>query len=397
MWYSSDVYSYNINNTNKITSDGGAYRGFISIRDMGNSADGSYLGLYIDPSGYTGVLKGDFTGTVSYGNSDNCCATLAMSGGVYPVQIGTSAVSPLDFYNNIASVSVGRLNNGTGIFNGSGSISVSAGNAQSMNISGQYDWGVSQLNFQGTYSGTSGNSWSLASTGSSGIYTYAEVTGSLWSDNKISGSLAGYWADFRSGSPATGIEIGELKGTFSPLNYTWQATSMDVWLETNKFLNMASTSSGQAKLQQLNIPAIEVGRTNLAGYLVAGASGASDFVSVFMNNVIFFAPTNGQKPSIWATNGITGQYSFSNGLLTGSNITNPNNAITLSNNSGINANFQFNQWNATNNTWLSTISNGTGTLSGGSYTGAINFNGAAAGAINTSAGTFTGTGAGISK
>jgi len=44
---------------------------------------------------------------------------------------------------------------------------------------------------------------------------------------------------------------------------------------------------------------------------------------------------------------------------------------------------------------MATVTNGTGTLNGGSYTGSVAFNGAAAGSIGTT--TFSGTAAGIAK
>jgi len=388
IWYNSDVYSINSSSDTKITYDGGAYRGFINGREISNTSESKFISLYIDPSGGTGFLKGDFSGTVS-GSS------IAMNGNSYPVQISTSSVSPSDFYNSISPISFQV--SGSGTFNGSGSISITSGTTQLMNENG---WGISQMLLGGTYSGTTNDIWSLSISGSSGdLQINGDANGNKWSNNKIDASAAGYWADARTTAPVTGIYVGEGLGTFNPANYTWQATSMGIWLETNKFLQMASDVNGRNKLQQLNIPAFEIGRTNLSGSLIAGPVSSYDHVSVLMNDVIFFAPSTGQKPGIWATNSISGQYDFSHGYFTPTNITTIDNVIPMSNGSEITADFQFTRWNTTNNTWVSTISNGTGNLSGGSYTGAVNFNGAGAGTITgtTNSGTISGTGAGVAK
>ena len=117
-----------------------------------------------------------------------------------------------------------------------------------------------------------------------------------------------------------------------------------------------------------------------------------------MNNVAFFAPSTGEKPGIWATNNVTGQYDFSNGYLTSGNITNPDNVIIISNGDGISADFQFTQWNTSTNTWMAAIENGTGNLTGGSYNGPVNFRGAGAGTLTgINSGNLSGTAAGISQ
>ena len=269
-----------------------------------------------------------------------------------------------------------------------------------MNITGQNEWGISQMLLGGTYTDMVNDSWSLTLSGSpgEGYELTADLTGSRWSANKVDASGAGFWVDARSAAPLTGIYIGETAGTFNPADHTWQAISTGIFMETNRFIDMASTDAGRNKLTQLNIPAFEVGRTNLSGSLIDGDPGSFDFVSVSMNNVAFFAPSTGQKPGIWATNSVTGQYDFSHGLINGGNITNAENVIALSNGSGISADFQFKNWNTGNNTWSASVNNGTGNLSGGTYNGPVNFNGAAAGThTGANAGSFSGTGAGVAR
>ena len=62
-----------------------------------------------------------------------------------------------------------------------------------------------------------------------------------------------------------------------------------------QILQMAGDAGGRSKLQQMNIPAFEVGRTNLSGSLIAGSDTSLDYVSVMMNNVAFFAPSTGES------------------------------------------------------------------------------------------------------
>ncbi len=139
------------------------------------------------------------------------------------------------------------------------------------------------------------------------------------------------------------------------------------------------------------VPIAEVGRVDLSGSIYTG-----DYVTVFMNDVVFFAPSTGQKPGLWLTNSIDGAYDFSTGDgLDPASITGPENVITLSDGDTIEADFQFTTWDAASGRWTATVNNGAGTLSGGTYTGPVSFKGDASGTVTgTASGTFSGTGSG---
>jgi hypothetical protein len=140
----------------------------------------------------------------------------------------------------------------------------------------------------------------------------------------------------------------------------------------------------------LTPPVVEIGRTTLSGSLVAGPSGQFDFISVIMKDVIFFAPSNGQAPTIWTTGSISGDYSF------GPNISNGVSSIPVSDGRGITGNFNITQW-GNNNTW-SGNANGQGNLSGGSYSGPVSFQGNVGGThTGGNSGTFAGTGSGTAS
>jgi hypothetical protein len=157
---------------------------------------------------------------------------------------------------------------------------------------------------------------------------------------------------------------------------------MGAWIGTQRFLAMASDSQGRAKLSQLNIPFVEVGRANL--------SGTNTDWNINMNDVTFFAYSTGTAPKIWATSGISGSYNCSvcgaTPLLTGN---------------GLNANLNMQNWDTANGKWLATV-NGAGVYSGTAGTSmngsSVQFKGAAAG-TNTGIGpgTFSGTAAGLAK
>ena len=137
-------------------------------------------------------------------------------------------------------------------------------------------------------------------------------------------------------------------------------------------------------------PPVEVGRISLSGSIVAGSAGTVNFMSVMMNNVVFMAPSTGQRPTTWNTGAISGQYTFGTGL-NRDNIT--NSPIRLSSGRGVSADFQFRYWNGTS--WNAVVNNGAGTLTGSSYNGPVNFSGSASGTIGN--GNISGTGSGTAR
>lgn len=389
IWFDQDVFSFNGSDSTKTTFDGGAYAGFIGAREADNNIDSIFGGIFIDPSGNTGILAGEFSGFADGSSLD-------MNGGLYIVEMGTTTIPPDVLYDavrtSVFSMSV------PGLIDDAVLIGVSSGTNLIMNLSGQSDWGISQMLLGGTYTDLVNDDWAMSLSGSSaeGHEFSADLNGSRWSGNRLDASITGFWADAGTESPSTGIYIGETAGTFNPGDHTWQAVASGVMLETNRFIQMASTGAGRNKLQQLNIPAVEIGRTNLSGSLLAGQEGAFDFVSVSMNDVIFFAPATGQKPGIWATNSVTGQYDFTHGFLDAGNITGADNVISISNGKELSAEFQFTGWNG--NRWKAAVRNGTGNLEGGSYNGPVNFNGVAAGTnTGSGSGSLSGTGAGVAR
>jgi hypothetical protein len=218
-----------------------------------------------------------------------------------------------------------------------------------------------------------------------------ENEGNQQSNDNLMDITFSYGADLSAASPITWISVGETPGTSGSLDSQQQVNKMNIWIDTSKFLTLAGcgnspcnpTQENQSTLQQLNIPSVEVGRATLSG---SGKMGGEP-LHVNMNDVIFFAYSNGSAPKIWATGNVNGTYDCS--------ACNPTN-VPLSG-SGLEASFKIKVFDTSTQKWMAEV-NGKGTLSSGSYNGSVKFDGAAAG-VNTGPvpGTFSGTAAGVTK
>jgi hypothetical protein len=385
------------------TCDSGAIEGIISGVMGSPSPYTRLIGLYSNSSGAGGVVFGSYTGDFSSGAAN-------LLGTAYVVDMGVMGLNPNDFASNVAvsimtsdTVNMFHFNNHI-----QGANSPYDYFEQRLRFSVIPDWGIWRSSLSGRNQNpnlpTSGP-WELLMSYDDAnklVTTYTFINSPDYASKYFNGLLRGSWADISS-TPVSGIMVGETVGVFNASNY-YRAIGMGVWMETARYLSMAcvdnvcnTTGSGldpdQQRLKDLKMPHVEVGRTNLSGALVSG----SDYVSLLMNNVIFFANASGQKPQIWATSNINGSYAMATaGQINGLPIANQANRFTLSNGASSNpltAEFQFLQWSS--GKWYGSISSGVGTLSGGTFTGSIQFSGVGAGTY--SGGTISGTGAGTVK
>ena len=372
------------------TSEGGTIIGTIGGICLNDTLEGRAVGIYINPNGTpdeydTGYIFSDDVSGYLYPGID----MYELGGNLTAVSMGTTTVLPSELYDSL------YYREFSGIIVDAEGIDIngicSGETIRLQTVEEIAPWGIWWLAGGGTYSELSAI-WkaSINADDPEGIHRL-EVNGSTTGD-KLSGTITGYWADLNA---TTGIYVGETLGTFNPADYTWQAVAMGVSIETTKFLQMAADEAGRQKLQQLNIPCVEVGRTDLSGALVANG----DYISLLLSDVIFFAPSTGDTPSIWATDEITGTYSFAvPGQLDGIYITDPINQFTISDGNSISADFQFVYWD--NGGWIGTITNGAGTLSRVDVPGTvdINFHGAGAGTYTgTTTGSISGTAAGVAR
>jgi len=382
--FGTEIVSYNVKNDTNTTLDGkGAYTGYIGGREIDGAIDGSIYAIYLDPvaASPAGILKGAFTGTV-YPEIEKW----AGQGSIYPIYLMDVSVSLGSFFDHIytrdfdsTSGSVLFKLNGNWMDEEYGRPFVYQGEGTTFYAT-EGSWGVWQSAVGAIYTGiTPTDSWtaSITYTDSTRIMGM-ETTGTKWSGYKIEGTTIGYGADIQPEQTYTWVSVGEVKGTFNPTLYTMQAGIMGVSVETNTYLTLASTSAGRTKLQALGIPAVQVGVDTLTG-------SGNGFSALAMNDVKFFATSAGGKPSVWATNSVTGTYASAPGTST---------PITLTG-STLSASFNFTQWNtsgANAGKWLGSVS-GTG-----GFNGSTTFKGAAAGLGATSgSGSITGTAAGVAK
>ncbi|MDP2725578.1 MAG: hypothetical protein Q8O44_04805, partial [Syntrophales bacterium] len=287
--------------------------------EIGGSMEGGLIALYIDLDGNAGYLKGSLSGA-AYPEIE----MFEMEGGLYPVQMVTGiGILPAELYDavSVTNETWETVNDFT--FNSTvmGPASGRDYNyyEDSAKIGSSNWWGIWEASIDGIYEGISVSdnwNWSMEYRDGNKVIGH-ETSGTQWSNNKIAGADAGYWAEISSASAVTGISVGETRGTFDPNASTLQALSMGVWLETNKFLTMAAgattTETANAVLKALNIPAVQVGKTTLTQ-----ASGTVNNLSgVTMSDVTFFATSTGNAPRIWATNNVSGSYTAAPAIGTG--------------------------------------------------------------------------------
>jgi hypothetical protein len=377
--FSGEIYSYNYTNNKNTTTDGGAYwgilvgiqRDYFAIDGGGKSIGGFVGGLYISPTGKTGALLGYF-GEVGddYDNGwfDPNNAQWQADGKWYAVELGTSAILPSELTSYIDSHTFycDTATSG-GYFDGSGNITIASEPkwAEIFWIRDAPYAGLWATKFYGSYYDPSGGTydWQFEVKGAASTTSDMGVliSGGPWQNKKFEGNAVGYWASIED-ITGTGVLAGRVLGTFDASTY--MAVAMGSWVETSKFLTLAATDPGKAKLQQLGIPAVQVGMDTLTG-------SGNGFDTLSMTNVRFFATSTTGKPTIWATgstvanptDGVTGTYTSQ---------PNTSNLIHLMG-STLSADFQFKNWNTSNGRWLATV-NGTG-----GYNTSTIFKGAAAG------------------
>jgi hypothetical protein len=379
--WATEFYSYNYLNSTKTTYDGGAYRGFVGGRKYTSESkdlDAIFRAIAVGPSSQACYLIGSLNGE-AYPDIN----MFGMNGTVYSVQIFDSitGINPNNLYDSIQTTGYGL--SGDGYFEAGGSIDVNNSYSSKQKLyTPNHELAIWKSMIFGSYSASVSPTWYLRTASETTTYLSGTWTeGTQWSNGVLGGPTFGYAADWDRAQ--TWIGVGETIGTYKETGDSgvWQAVQLGLYLNTNQFLAMRQTSDGLAKLQQLNIPCVEIGRTNLTGsYSYMGNS-----INVNLYDTIFLGFNNGQRPQTWVTGNVSGTY--------GGNPTGASVDLT-SNVSGLTGNFYVNKWES--NKWLSSISGNA--LNGiGSHSGAFSYRGAGAGTYTTgpASGTFAGTAAGV--
>ncbi|MBF0566777.1 MAG: hypothetical protein HQK89_16245 [Nitrospirae bacterium] len=226
------------------------------------------------------------------------------------------------------------------------------------------------------------------------------ITGDYWSGGVLHGT--GYHVLSLTGS--SGISSVNALGVYG--TNTLDVIFSEIMLETPQYLFLACNDStgatcspvaqNTAKLGYLNLPAVEVGTTSLSGGIIAG----SDYMNIIMQNVHFFAPSTGARPTVFATGNIAGNYQLGAFLAQSGNI----GVIPLSDGKGANGiilSFAMNNFNVAGKIWNAVLA---GSGFSAAWSGSATLTGIAGGKItpgnpNGSAitGTLNGNGIGIIK
>lgn len=383
---------------------GGAISGFnVGIWSDGNISTKA-ITLYIDPEGHAGYLLGDMSGGYHALGDDGSWGMWELDGNLHTVYMEDTTISPDNVYSPSEIMLTLEPNYDTLTSESSFAESDTVGDTEVGLIRLDYypvdedpvvhHWGIANMGLGGTYgegAPPTGSDWWLETSfiDESGAGIFGSLSeGSQWNaeTNTIEGTTYAYAALPGDEPASTWIGVGDLKGTFDETKFTMAAVG--AILETNKFLGMAATDETGvplhpdeiAKLQALNIPCIEIGRTDLSG-------SGGNLTNVYMNDVTFFAYRTGDSPKIWATGHVGGGYSAdpigSTAVLGGNGFDNS-------------VNFTVNTFGAVGQGWAAGV-DGYGTVAG---THSVDINGVAAGTVvgeaNAEVG-FTGTGAGTAR
>jgi hypothetical protein len=431
-------WNYTVTPQNSTTIDGSSYAGWVAgiYRPYGsyyggNNIEGWTAGLYIGQNGSTkipGLFMGRFGDDVDpvTGNSSSWVSDRAewgIGGKFIALDLGaTTSVAPANLNSHISDNSLAPFylsSSSTGIvYDGSGNATLSLASASTdprhitLYWISDVPWaGVWKTKFFGTISKDIWSPTPLTTTGwnfelnaDEGLPSTQDVGAIIAGDkigtvanywdptygdryNKMTGDIAGYWADIATitRESYTGLMFGKVTGTFNPGSLTYQAAALGVWFETKQFLAMAADMTpggGNDKLLQLGIPAVNVGTVDLAQY-----TETSKINSMAMNEVKFFAPTMGGKPQVWATGSVSGNWTATPPT---------NHYVGLQNSTfDIKLDTYVKSWSGSK--WLATA-NGTASSGNPVYSSGFTMKGAAAGTYTgTSSGTFTGTAAGHAK
>lgn len=164
---------------------------------------------------------------------------------------------------------------------------------------------------------------------------------------------------------------GESLGVFDPTNHMLEVTSAGSYIDTDMFITRIANNDDVDQLANLGYPVIEVGRYTLTG-------SGSVVTSLTIADMIFFAHSSGGDPKIWASSGVSGDYTTAG----------PEYGITLTG-GGLTATFNMESIDEPGGVFYGRL-NGSGNVNGYS----VKFTGHAAGAVDSGTKTFTGNAAG---
>jgi len=221
------IISYDGVEESPTTIDGGAFFGFTCGYWGGTDIEGSWVTLYVDPSGNVGYITGNVMGTY-YTAIDMWMA----QGTLTAVQMG-SGIDPEDFEDYIIEEEmddthvIGHFDNGTGLIKGWNSF------GYTYTLREDDAWGIFDIKFgdKNIYNNPNdGSCWSSAIAEGNNDYFEIINIGGTWENNKITGSINGKNISYRKLLTIT----GDFYGTYDEVSLghgTWIGAGIGVYVE----------------------------------------------------------------------------------------------------------------------------------------------------------------------
>ncbi len=227
------------------TYDGGSYDMNIgSVLTTGGSIDGRFTGVYIDPYGHAGLLRGSLTGT-SYAD----IGMLDVDGSICRIEKEPVYLTPNELrdameYHGPAAVRTTRLagmSPAGGVITGSTTDTLGNSFVSFIDEANKitYPWGYYAHMLGGSYTGTIstwtgkiggfhylGNYYDTPTTHTgSPAYWLADIASGTWTNGTFGGTANGTFLS----ATALGTISGDVIGTYSSGNSSWQAVSTGVF------------------------------------------------------------------------------------------------------------------------------------------------------------------------
>lgn len=305
--FNYDLSSYNHKTGENTTYDStaGSFRNMYSGIKLNDSIESKIAGLYIDPSGNAGFVKGSFAG-LSY-------PQLLMwdaSGNMYITQMATNiGITPKNLNNNIWDKSIsGNISESFFSATGGGSSYNKTFSIYNAATNIAQPWGIWQFSFLGTYTspaaswtakiggeGTFGAYYATSFNNDSG-YWIADISSGTWANNRAAGSISGKYIT----KTRLGTIDGELLATYNT-GLNWQGVGIGSWSGSDLgFLSCPSDSAFSFKYFNGSSLASRSGtNTGYHGGLAGlwSATQASPLSTLMIGT--YSAPSS--TPNIWAS------------------------------------------------------------------------------------------------
>ncbi|MBN2121391.1 MAG: FecR domain-containing protein [Candidatus Omnitrophica bacterium] len=293
----------------------GAFTGVSAGRGSNDVLEGIAYLLYIDPQQNAGVVSAYLNGFYSAGMQGIQMYELEGDFLKQQPKVSNLGIAPQDLVNSIVWANLYGSSDRGG-FNSGGGIYQETLQGIMLNIS-QQDWGIWNMDFTGTYSGSTSNNWQVFDlTGMTdtvdqlylgGVFL-GGLTGTQWSGNKLNADLNAVWIELGKDGSLCGKSIsGEVLGNYVDVKEgsTWQAAGCGEWVEVDSLLDLTGPVDDVVAMGDAGLPITEVYSSLLVG---AGSFNGPGAGAISANMNMDFYAMGASADGIWAAI-INGTYS----------------------------------------------------------------------------------------